>query len=252
MSINIDNNEPTNPTGVVIVMKLVIWIILWVIFSVMVFLAFVWLGSSIATALKNSSQHLQFTPLVWLSFMWIALITSIAWSFVTSIIYNIVWQDEYYDIKLMSSGILTANLLILIIFLLFYIYVGSILSDIDVLFVVYGFHLFFSIYVSFTIIDIIKNPNYSPVYVIWNAFWFIIALLIFFIIYSAYSGKGEETKNILFYPPILAFSIIPFIASIWEKIYYKLYEMWNDFLYVPSLSEVLVDEEEIDEINVDV
>jgi hypothetical protein len=37
---------------------------------------------------------------------------------------------------------------------------------------------------------------------------------------------------------------------VFEKIYYKLYEVGNDFLYVPSISEVLVDEEEVDEVNV--
>jgi len=100
--------------------------------------------------------------------------------------------------------------------------------------------------------DLVKNPNYSPVYVIWNSFWFIISLLIFFIIYSTYSSQvWESAKNILFFPPILAFSLIPFIASIWEKLYYKFYEMGNDFLYIPSAIEVLVDEEENDEINVD-
>ena len=247
-----ENNQPSNPNWMMIFLKLVIWLILWIIFSVMVFLSFVWLGSSIDIVLKNANQNIPFTPLVWLSFMGIALITSIAGSFVTSIIYNVLRQDEYYDIKIMSSWILTSNLLILLIFLLFYIYVWSVLADIDTLFIVYWFHLFFSIFVSFTIMDIIKNPNYSPVYVIWNAFWFIIALLLFFIVFSAYSWKWVEAKNILFFPPILALSIIPFVATIWEKVYYKFYEMWSDFLYVPSLSEVLVDEEEIDEVNVDI
>jgi len=248
----LENNQPSNPTWMMILWKFVIWLIIWIIFSLVVFLAFIWLWSSIDIVLKQSGwATTQFTPLVWLSFMWIALLTSIAGSFVIAIIYNILWQDEYYDIKIMSSGILASNLLLLLIFLFFYVYVGSFLSDIDKLFIVYGFHLFFSIFISFIIIDIIKNPNYSPVYVIGNAFGFVIALLIFFILYSAYSGKGMEAKNILFYPPILSFSIIPFIATIWEKVYYKFYEMGNDFLYVPSLTEVLVDEEEVDEVNVE-
>jgi hypothetical protein len=46
--------------------------------------------------------------------------------------------------------------------------------------------------------------------------------------------------------------VIPFISTLWEKIYYKFYEMGSDFLYIPSISEVLVDEEEVDEVNVDI
>jgi len=153
--------------------------------------------------------------------------------------------------KLMSSGIWASNLLIFIPFLFLYFYVWSILHNINQLFLVYWFHLFFWIFISFIIIDIVKNPNYSPIYVIWNSFGFIITLLIFFVIYSTYSTQvWESAKNILFFPPILAFAIIPFISSICEKLYYMFYEMWNDFLYIPSAIEVMVDEEESDEINV--
>jgi len=247
-----ENNQPSNPSWMMILLKWIIWIVVWIIFSLVVFLAFVWLAGPMKMAAVNAWNNMPFTPLVWLSFMGIALLTSIAGSFIISIIYNLLWQDEYYDIKIMSSWILTSNLLLLLIFLFFYIYVGSFLSDMDTLYVVYGFHLFFSIFISFTIMDIIKNPNYSPVYIIWNAFGFVIALLLFFILYSIYSWKGTESKNMLFYLPILAFSMIPFIATVWEKMYYKFYEMWNDFLYVPSLTEVLVDEEEIDEVNVEI
>jgi len=247
-----ENNQPVNPTWYTILFKLLIGLIIWIIMSLVVFLAFVGLWAKIDMALKNAGQNIPFTPLVWLSFMGIALIISIMWSIIISIVYNVLREDDYYDIKIMSSGILTSNLLILIIFLVFYIYTWSVLNDIDKLFLVYGFHLFFSIFISFMIMDVLKNPNYSPVYIIWNSFWFIMALLIFFIIYTSYSGKWVDTKNILFYPPILAFSIIPFISTIWEKLYYKFYEMWNDFLYVPSLSEVMVDEEEVDEVNVEV
>ncbi len=246
-----ENNVLSNPSGWEIIIKLFIWSVVWLIFSWVVFVMFIWLGSTIDESIKNAANHFTFSPLVWLSFMAIWLITSIVWSLVISWIYNVLWNQDYYDMKLMSSWIWAANLLIFIPFLFLYFYVWSILSNIDQLFLVYWFHLFFWIFISFIIMDLVKNPNYSPVYVIWNSFWFIITLLVFFIIYSIYSSQvWESTKNILFFPPILAFSLIPFIASIWEKLYYKFYEMWNDFLYIPSAIEVMVDEEESDEINV--
>jgi len=250
----IDNAQPINPKGSAIVIKLIVWLILWIIFSAVVFLVIAWLWSTIDLVVKNASQWMTFTPLVWLSIMWIALIISLIWMIVLSIIYNVLWPDDYYDVKLMTSGILSVNLLLVIIFLIFYVYVWSVIHDINKLFLVYGFHLFFSIFVSLIIVDLIKNPNYSTVYIIWNSFGFIFALLIFFIIYDAYSSQvgWVDTKNILFYPPILSFSIIPFISTIWEKIYYRFYEMWNDFLYVPSLSEIMVDEVEEDDVNVEI
>jgi len=241
-----ENNEPINPTWWSIIIKFIAWLIIWALSSAMVLLAVFWLSKQ----LDHIAHNAAITPLVWLSFMWIALITSIIGSIIISIIYNVLWPDDYYDIKLMTSWILVSNLLVFVIFIVFYIYAWSILSNINYLFVVYGFHLFFSLYVSFVIIDILKNPNYSPVYVIWNSFGFIFSLLVFFMIYAWYSSSWQKITNVLFYPPILSFSLIPVFASLWEKLYYKFYEMGNDFLYVPSLSEVMVDEEEVDEVNV--
>lgn len=250
---DIQNNTPVNSDGLSLLWKIFIWIVVWFMFSALVFIMVMWLSTSIDQAVSNSANNIKYSPLLWLSFLAIASLISIIWTIVIAWIYNIVRNEDYYDMKIMSSSILAVNLLLLIPFLLLYWYVWT-TSNIWTIFIVYGFHLFFSIYVSLTCIDVIKNPNYSIVYIVWNGFGFILVLLIFFIIYSFYSSVKSWTdqKNILLFPPILAFSLIPFISWVFEKAYYKLYEMWNDIFYVPSLSEVMVDEEEIDDVNVDI
>lgn len=39
-------------------------------------------------------------------------------------------------------------------------------------------------------------------------------------------------------PPIVGYTLIPFGSGIWEKIYYKFYELGNNGLYIPSATEV--------------
>ncbi len=248
-----ENNTPINPSGSSLLIKLVIGFIIGGLISLVVFIMFILLGSTIAQAIKNSANHLAFSPLVWLVFMAIGLIWSILGTLILSLLYNVIWSQDYYDIKLMSSGILSVNLLLLVPFLFLYFFTWTILQDIKLLFIVFAFHLLFSVYLSLTSIDIIKNPNYSLVYVVGDGLGFIMAILIFFVIFSLSSWVDWSVeKNVLLFPSILAFSLIPFFWTLFEKIYYKFYEMWNDFLYVPSISEVLVDEEEVDEINVKV
>jgi len=250
---DIQNNTPLNPSLSSLLWKIVIWIIVWIIFAAIIFIMFIWISSSIDQAISNSERNISYSPLVWLSFLAVATIIGFLWSVVIAWIYNIIRNEDYYDMKIMSSSILTINLLLLIPFLILYAFVWTIIEDIIILFIIYWFHLFFAIYVSFLSMDIVKNPNYSAVYVVGNSFGFIIAILIFFIIYSIYNTKTwSDQKNILFFPPILAFSIIPFISTLFEKLYYKFYEMWNDILYIPSLTEVMVDEEELDDVNVDI
>lgn len=247
---SLENNIPTNPSGWQMIIKILIWIVIWLVFSMLILILFVGFSSSLEQAMQNAGNNLPFSPLVWLSFMAIALLTSIIWNIILSWIYNVIWNEDYYDIKVMSSSILTANLILIIPFLILYAFVGA-RNNMDYLFVVYWFHLFFSIFVSFVSMDMIKNPNYSNVYFLWNSFWFIISIMIFFMLY-AYLQTGNSEKNILFVPPILWFSLIPFISCLFEKVYYKMYEIWSDFLYIPSINEVMVDEEYDDDINVEI
>jgi len=248
-----ENNQPVNPTWGQIIGKLWIGFLIWIVLAAFIFIMFILLGSTIDEAVKNSVNHLAFSPLVWLSFLGIWILGSIIGNLILSMIYSVVWGEDYYDVKLMSSSILAVNLLLLLPFLFMYFFVGAIVQDIKILFLVFGFHLFFSVYVSLTVIDLVKNPNYSPVYVIGNSIGFIWSVLIFLIVFFAFSNTSWEVeKNVLFFVPLLAFSLIPFFSTLFEKIYYKFYEMGNDFLYVPSISEVLVDEEENDEVNVQI
>ena len=246
-----ENNNPINPKGSALLIKLIVWLIVWWVISLLIFMMFIFLGTTINQAIKNSANHLAFSPLVWLVFMWIGLVGTIFGNLILSFIYNVIWQEDYYDIKLMSGAILSVNLLLLLPFLFLYFFAGTILQDIKMLFIVFAFHVFFATYVSITAMDVVKQPNYSLVYVIWDSIGFILSILIFFVIFTLSSSvSGQVEKNVLFFPSILAFSIIPFVWTLFEKIYYKLYEVGNDFLYIPSLSEVLVDEEEVDEVNV--
>jgi len=246
-----ENNSPINTNNTALLIKLVVWIIIGWLISLTVFIMFILLWTTINEAIKNSANHLAFSPLVWLSFMWIGLIWTIFGNLILSLVYNVIWPEDYYDIKLISSVILSINLLLLFPFLLLYFFSGTILQDIKMIFIVFAFHIFFATYVSIMAMDIVKQPNYSLVYIVWNSIGFILASLIFFVIFNLSSSIIDQVeKNVLFFPSILSFSIIPFIGTLFEKAYYKLYEAGNDFLYVPSISEVLIDEEEIDEINV--
>jgi hypothetical protein len=94
------------------------------------------------------------------------LVGTIFGNLILSFIYNVIWQEDYYDIKLMSGAILSVNLLLLLPFLFLYFFAGTVLQDIKMLFIVFAFHVFFATYVSIMAMDVVKQPNYSLVYVI--------------------------------------------------------------------------------------
>jgi hypothetical protein len=85
------------------------------------------------------------------------------------------------------------------------------------------------------------------------------AFLFYSILYKSakLSSVSNQTYFFMLFPSILAFTLIPFFSGIWEKIYYKFYEMGTKSFYIPSLSEMTTDdaaeqsrEEQDAEINV--
>jgi hypothetical protein len=48
---------------------------------------------------------------------------------------------------------------------------------------------------------------------------------------------------LMLFPSILWFSLTPLCLGIWQKIYYKFYEMGNNWFYIPSLVEVIAEQE---------
>ena len=75
--------------------------------------------------------------------------------------------------------------------------------------------------------------------------WFVIAFFAYALIYKMSSSSAIQQKIYLFMllPPLLGYSIIPFWAGLWEKIYYKFYELGNNGFYIPSMTDITEDEE---------
>jgi hypothetical protein len=68
---------------------------------------------------------------------------------------------------------------------------------------------------------------------------FAIAFLAYALIYKLSGSAAVQQKIYLFMllPPILGYALLPFGAGIWEKIYYKSYELGNNGFYIPSMTE---------------
>ena len=69
-----------------------------------------------------------------------------------------------------------------------------------------------------------------------------IGAIISMVIFVALSKSLQGNQNMLLIPSIVAYTCVPFFHSLREKIYYKFYENGNNFMFLPSLSEVVPDE----------
>ncbi len=246
--------EPFKPTIWEILGKVSIWLIVAILLSALVFFIYMFSQQLFKNALASltSTTWINTTnPMLSIIIALIWFIGSFIWTIIIGWVYNLLFSNRYYDLWKMFIINITINSILFIVSLPLYLLFNG---NIQILLLIMVFHILLSSFLTFTSYDVISNPNYSAEYLIGYSIWLFISLFTIWLIFKII----DILKNpgaiwyALVLPFIITYTLLPLINWIWEQIYYKFYEMWNDFLYIPSIDEILVDEEEIEDINVEV
>ena len=249
-------NQPHTLSGRQLLAKTLIGLLLWTLISLLLFLILSFAGSLFTQAMMQwATEFSRPNPLLPLLLLLIGFLITVVGNMIVAGVYNLFYNEKYYDAGKMFGLLLLTNgflfLFLAPLYLFFY-------NDMQNLFVILGLHVILSIFVSSIQIESLSNPNYTGSALIGNVFWLAVSLLLYVTIYNlSGSGSMQQTVYILLvFPAVIGFTIMPLCLGIWEKIYYKFYEMGNDPFYMPSLQEVTTtdednEESDDDDINVD-
>lgn len=251
-------NEPSNLSWRQLFGKMGIWLVIWWVIAALLFIVTTFIGSMITSALSQSGAAASPNPMLPIILLFIWFLSTFIGNIATAGVYNLFYSKKYYEgAKVFWLLLLTNGLLFFILAPMYFIFANQIQS----LFLVLGFHILFSVFVSASQIEFSANPNYSASSLMGNIIWFAGSFLIYSLFYKnlIISGWAEnQTYLIMLLPPILGYGLIPFGAGLWEKIYYKFYEMGNNAFYIASPGEEKDDEdpetkamEEENEINIE-
>lgn len=262
--------EPNNTSVGQIVAKVLIWLVIGLIIAFLVFIITILFNTIITQGVRalSSSGSISWNPVLPGIFMLIAFIASLVGNMIVATIYNLLYTNKYYDMSKMLSLIIISQIIIFFILAPIYmLFWDSILW----LFIIVAFHIIFSVCISYSLMEFTTNPNYSASSLIGWVVWFCITLLVFLWFYKSFgasdfgldSTSNQKIKLLIAIPPLLSYTLIPLCYCLREKLYYKFYEMGNNFFFIPSLSDVVYDQstgqsasgEQVqaseDEINVD-
>jgi hypothetical protein len=154
---------PFNPSRWKIFMKWLLGLIIGILISFIIFimLILVWwiVNEAIATSLLWSTQVNPLLPLILviIAFLWTFL-----WSITMAFTYNMLYPEKYYDMGKMFSLIFFANIIAFVFFMWLYLLFAW---GIDELFFVLAFHVMFTVFLTFSLIEISTNPNYAAVHI---------------------------------------------------------------------------------------
>ncbi len=240
--------------------KIFIWLMVWICVVALLFWTLAALWSVTWTDNWQASSMLT----ILLAAVW--FVVQFIWSLALALMYNIFFSKKYYNFWKMVALIFASSL----IFSLFFIIIYFLYNSINDLYVVLWFQIIFWLYVSLNLMDFLSQPNYSASSMMGNNLWCILTIVAYiwvkemigFSEWTAELSDAWKFKSVFFLailPVLLSYTLMILWSELWNAIYYKFYEWWNNPFYLPSLSELREErqkeekekEKEEEDVNVD-
>ena len=222
--VSLFDNAPNDVTLWSFFGKVFIGLLVWICVAALLFWTF-------SISWLTNSDTWSANPLlpILLPIMW--FVACFIWNLTLAWLYNLFLSKRYYNFSKMFWLIFVSSLITLPLFIIIYALYNSVLqAKIDVLYVILKFQIIFSLYVSVNLIDFLSQPNYSASSLIWNTLW--CALAVILAIMLSWNIVLVTVSAIVTYASVLLW------AWIWDAIYYKFYERWNNPFYLPSMNEL--------------
>lgn len=221
--ISMFDNAPSDVTAWSFFGKILLGIVVWICVAVLLFATLSALGW--LTAPDEGAN-----PIIWVLLPVVGFIVWFVWNLALALLYNIFFSKRYYSFGKMAGLIFASLIICLLFFVPYFLY-----QDMTTLYAMLWFQIIFELFIAKNLIDFLSQPNYSASSLMWNTLWVVLAILVHIVIISQVS-----IENVI---PIIASSTIAYVmvaiwSGIWDAIYYKFYEWWNNPFYLPSLNEL--------------
>ena len=261
MNNEISNYQPQDISWLALWVRLVWWLITWSLIWLLIFAISVLFGSLFTKALEQvTNQNIATDPVLWMILLVIWFITWIVWSTLTSIITWLVEWEKYPSIITLIKLSFVPNIILFLVIAPAYLVRNN---DIIGWYAILSIHTVLSIFIAQTMIDISSQPTYSASSLMGSSLWLGIYILIFSVLFKMFSAQWSQVASdastlqiLLSIPPLLAYTLIPFVSWLWTKIYFVI---GTDLFYTATYAERMVSQSQditpdainVDTINVD-
>lgn len=258
-------NAPYNPSATTLLGKMMIWLVVGVIVALIIFAITILFGNTMNLIIQWLGQVAKdSSPLLWMIMLVIAFLSSMVGNMLIALLYGLMYGWVYPSVGKLMTYALIANVMLFIILAPLYAIVYESVSS---LFMVLGFHTIFSVFVTAVMNETSIDSHYALSSLIGGMIGMASVVLIFMLVFKVLILNTmditwvttSQIKIMLSLPALIAYSMIPLIISIWQKIYSWLYDMGSNFLYAGSRgdrvqeAEMMQSQEIIeDEINVNI
>ena len=245
--ISMFDNAPNDVTAWSFFGKIILWVVVWICVAALLF--------ATLSALWWLSDKGEWTnSIIWIILPVVGFVVWFVGNLALALLYNIFFSKRYYSFSKMSWLIFASSLIIFIFFFVPYLLFKD---KMIALYTMLWFQVIFQLFIAKNLIDFLSQPNYSASSLMWNTLWAVLAVVVHLAIIS--TMWNDVNILLIIASAMVSYIMIAIWSWIWDAIYYKFYEWWNNPFYLPSLNELREErrKEEIkkakeeEEVNVD-
>ena len=217
------DDAPSDVTAWSFFWKILLGVVVWICVAVLLFATYAvlwWL-----TAPDEGAN-----PIIRVLLPVTGFVVGFVWNLALAWLYNVFFSKRYYSFGKMAGLIFASLIVCLLFFVPYFLY----MDNTTALYTILWFQIIFELFIAKNLIDFLSQPNYSASSLMWNTLWAVLAIVSHVLIVS----KGVEDLIPIIPSAIIAYVMITAWSWIWDAIYYKFYEWWNNPFYLPSLNEL--------------
>ena len=218
------DNAPNDVTAWSFFGKILLGVIVWICVAVLLF-------ATLSALWWLTAPEEWANTIIWVLLPVVGFVVGFVGNLALALLYNIFFSNKYYSFWKMAGLIFASLIICLLFFVPYFLY----MENTTVLYAILWFQIIFELFISKNLIDFLSQPNYSASSLMWNTLWVVLAILVHMVIISMIS-----VENVI---PVIVSCVVAYImiavwSWIWDAIYYKFYEWWNNPFYLPSLNEL--------------
>ena len=223
--------EPNHTWWWELTWKVFIWLLFWWILAVLLFLILTvisWIFSDTAWQVSNYTWSNPIKPLL---IILIGFLVCFIWNLWVCGVYHLFFSDKYHQLRKSIWVIALTNWILLLLLIPVYFMFNS--SDNSTIFMILWFHIILWWFLSSIQNEIIANPNYGASSLIWSTISLSLIMIAYGIVRKLSKESGSE-QILLLLPPVISYWILPLWQWIRDRIYFRIFEMWNNPFYADS------------------
>lgn len=220
------DNAPSDVTAWSFFWKILLWAVVWICAAILLLatLSAIWW-------LSDAGEGIS--PIIGLLLPVAGFVVGFVCNLALALLYNVFFSKRYYSFGKMAWLIFASSLIIFLFFIpLYFLYKGM-----YALYTLLWFQIILELFIAKNLIDFLSQPNYSASSLMGNTLWAVLALLVHILITSTMDEKSIDIKLIIVSSGVV-YILMALWSWIWDAIYYKFYEWWNNPFYLPSLNEL--------------